>query len=168
MLSSMMFSAMLTPTPTLLPPDAASAVVLLLPLWVAMASMVPTVNVSPLPILASVVLVTMVIAMVGLMPMSPAEPAAELVALLLSDVAVRVSAPTSLRVTLSPMEALAMLFSMSMAKDAPMPTLASPSCSALASVMVLVLFCASKVMSPPLTSMTAPLSMSALLAFVPM
>ena len=159
---------MLTPMPTLLPPDAASAVVLLLPLWVAMASMLPTVNVSPLPILASVLLVTMVRAMVGLTAMFPAEPAAELVALLLSDVAVRVSAPTWLRLTLSPMEALAMLFSMSRAKDAPMPTLPLPSCTALASVMVLVLFCASKVMSPLLTFMTAPLWMSALLALVPM
>ena len=157
MLSSMMFSAMLTPTPTLLPPAVASVMVVLLPLWVAMAAMLPTVNVPPLPILASVVLVTMVVAMVGLMAMFPAEPAADVVALLFSDVAVRVSLPIGLRVTLSSIDALAMLFSMSMAKDAPMPSLPLPSWAALASVMVLVLFSATRVMSPPLTLMTAPL-----------
>ena len=169
-MSSTMFNARDAPTPTVLSAAAPSAVVLLLPVCLAVASTSPTVSnpvVPAAPMLASVSLVTMVMANPGLMAIPPAAPVWLLVSLLLSDVALSVNLPAFVRFTLSLMAASALFLSMSKATDAPIPTLASPSCMALASVMLLVLFSASRVIFPLATSTMAPLFITARLAFSP-
>ena len=76
-MSSTMFNARDAPIPTVLPAAAPSAVVLLLPVCLAVASNAPTVSnpaVPDAPMFANVSLVTMVMANPGLRAIPPAAP----------------------------------------------------------------------------------------------
>ena len=110
------------PSPTFPPATVESALVVVLPLWVALASKLPTLSSVPLPIVAIVSLLTMFNATDGLTAIFPAAPVITLVVLLLSEVAVNVNFPAPVRLALSCNDASARLLVLSNAKATPTPT----------------------------------------------
>ena len=124
--------AMAAPTATPEPAAAASAVLAVEPLWLALAlKLPPMANSVPLPSVASVVFVGSDNATAGETAVPPPAPATTLVVITLFDAALRLTLLTPFGVTLSWICARLVLLTMLTATDAPTPTLlpSSPSTS---------------------------------------
>ena len=105
-MSSTRLRANAAPIPTVSPAAAASARVLLFPLWLALASRVPNVRVLPLPNSVDVSLLAIVSANAGVAAIPPALPAVALLSMLLSEVATMFRVPALLRMVSFSMDAM--------------------------------------------------------------
>ena len=148
-MSSTKLRANAAPIPTLSPAAAASARLLLLPLWLAWASKLPNVNVLPLPISADVSLLAIVSANAGVAAIPPALPAVALLSMLLSEAADKFRLPALLRMASFSMDAMVWFSWMANPMDAPMPNV-SPLVDRAASAVTweLFWFCASSLTFP--------------------